>query len=299
MDTVKKNTEASQSKAGVLATSPLGGEGAFLYELVESRSQLTQRFPHKPTAEIFVGDVFEFLFAGDGRSANYAKTEAEYKRLKSNLALLLAETSKDEQEVETLTEAFFAALPGLYKTLLTDAQAILDFDPAAQSIAEVVVAYPGFFATVVYRLSHQLWRQGVKLLPRLFTEFAHSKTGIDIHPGAQIESAFAIDHGTGIVIGETTVIGRNVKLYQGVTLGALNVEKSLASSKRHPTIQDDVVIYSGATILGGETVIGSGSIIGGNVWLTHGVPDNSVVYHKSEIKIKDKNPFPEPINFII
>ncbi|GAA4732141.1 serine O-acetyltransferase EpsC [Flavisolibacter ginsenosidimutans] len=274
-------------------------EANFLYELTESRSELSQRFPDKHTAETFVGDAFHFLFVAGGKKMNYVQTEAEYKRLKSNLALLLAETSKNEAEVETIANTFFAELPHLYKILLQDAQAILDFDPAAQSIAEVVVAYPGFFATVVYRLSHQLWKQGVKLLPRLFTEFAHSKTGIDIHPGARIGTAFAIDHGTGIVVGETTVIGSNVKLYQGVTLGALNVAKELARSKRHPTIEDEVVIYSGATILGGETVIGKGSIIGGNVWLTYSVPSNSVVYHKSEIKIKDKNPFPEPINFII
>jgi serine O-acetyltransferase len=182
---------------------------------------------------------------------------------------------------------------------LKDAQAILDFDPAAQSIAEVVVAYPGFYATVVYRLSNQLWKQGVRLLPRLFSEYAHSKTGIDIHPGAAIGESFAIDHGTGIVIGETTVIGDRVKIYQGVTLGALNVSKEAARTKRHPTIKNNVVIYSGATILGGQTIIGEGSIIGGNVWLTNSVPSNSVVYHKSEIKIKDKDPFPEPINFII
>lgn len=271
----------------------------FLYELVETRTELTQRFPDKQTAETFVSDVFHFLFVNNGRKMNYAQAEAEYKKLQSNLALLLAETSSNEAEVEALTEAFFKELPALYKVLLGDAQAILDFDPAAQSIAEVVVAYPGFFATVVYRLSHQLWKQGVKILPRLFTEYAHGKTGIDIHPGAEIGSAFAIDHGTGIVVGETTVIGNNVKLYQGVTLGALNVEKSLASSKRHPTVEDEVVIYSGATILGGDTVIGKGSIIGGNVWLTYSVPANTVVYHKSEIKLKDKNPFPEPINFII
>ncbi len=271
----------------------------FLYELVENRDSLTQRFPDKRSAETFASDVFHFLFVADAKKATYAQTETEYNRLQSNLALLLAETSTTEEEVETVTENFFRELPHLYKILLQDAQAILDFDPAAQSIAEVVVAYPGFFATVVYRLSHQLWRQGVKLLPRLFTEYAHSKTGIDIHPAASIGHAFAIDHGTGIVVGETTVIGNHVKLYQGVTLGALNVAKSLASSKRHPTIQDEVVIYSGATILGGDTIIGKGSIIGGNVWLTYSVPSNSVVYHQSEIKIKDRNPFPEPINFII
>lgn len=271
----------------------------FLYNLTANRANLTQRFPDKRSAETFVSDVFHFLFVADAKKATLAQTEAEYGRLQSNLALLLAETSRNEAEMETVTETFFAALPQLYKTLLQDAQAILDFDPAAQSIAEVVVAYPGFFATVVYRLSHQLWKQGVKLLPRLFTEYAHSKTGIDIHPRAQIGTYFAIDHGTGIVVGETTVIGHNVKLYQGVTLGALNVAKSLASTKRHPTIEDEVVIYSGATILGGDTVIGKGSIIGGNVWLTYSVPSNSVVYHQSEIKIKDRNPFPEPINFII
>jgi serine O-acetyltransferase len=162
-----------------------------------------------------------------------------------------------------------------------------------------MAAYPGFYATVVYRLTNQLWKQGIPFLPRFFSEYAHSKTGIDIHPGAEIGDSLAIDHGTGIVIGETTIIGNNVKLYQGVTLGALNVAKDCASMKRHPTIEDDVIIYSGATILGGETVIGKGSVIGGNVWLTYSVPANSVVYHKSEIKVKDKEPFPEPLNFVI
>jgi serine O-acetyltransferase len=243
--------------------------------------------------------VFQFLFVRSKNEDSPAKSEAAYNRLQFDFASLLLDVVGDEAQAETQAGAFFQQLPALYKTLLKDAQAILDFDPAAQSIAEVVTAYPGFYATVVYRLSHQLWKQGIKLLPRLFTEYAHSKTGIDIHPSAQIGGAFAIDHGTGIVIGETTIIGNHVKLYQGVTLGALNVAKSLASSKRHPTIEDEVVIYAGATILGGETVIGKGSIIGGNVWLTYSVPPNSVVYHQSEIRIKDRNPFPEPINFII
>jgi serine O-acetyltransferase len=175
----------------------------------------------------------------------------------------------------------------------------LKFDPAARSVEEVLVAYPGFYATAVYRLSHQLWEQGVEILPRLFTEYAHSKTGVDIHPGAHIGESFCIDHGTGIVIGETTIIGNNVKIYQGVTLGALQVSKDSAIVKRHPTIEDNVTIYSGATILGGQTVIGHDSIIGGNVWLTYSVPSFSVVYHKSEVKVRDKNPFPEPLNFVI
>jgi serine O-acetyltransferase len=275
-------------------------EGAnFLYELLESKKELAASFPDKLAAETFIEDVFQFLFVRSRNENNLLKSEASYQRLQYNFAALLLEVIAEDSEANAQTEIFFQQLPKLYKALLKDAQAILDFDPAAQSIAEVVTAYPGFYATVVYRLSHQLWKQGIKLLPRLFTEYAHSKTGIDIHPSAQIGHAFAIDHGTGIVVGETTIIGNNVKLYQGVTLGALNVAKSLASRKRHPTIEDEVVIYAGATILGGETVIGKGSIIGGNVWLTYSVPPNSVVYHKSEIKIKDKDPFPEPINFII
>lgn len=274
-------------------------ERNFIQDLVNSQSEVALHFPNKLAAENFINDVFQFLFIRDGRKASVEKTEAEYKRLQMNFSLLLSETIEDETRQQEQTAAFFATVPQLYRSLLKDAQAILDFDPAAHGIAEVVVAYPGFFATVVYRLSHQLWRQGVHLLPRLFSEYAHSKTGIDIHPAATIGHSFAIDHGTGIVIGETTIIGNQVKLYQGVTLGALHVEKSLASSKRHPTIEDEVVIYSGATILGGQTTVGSGSIIGGNVWLTSSVPANSVVYHKSEVKIKDKDPFPEPINFII
>lgn len=274
-------------------------EAQFLYELAGSQMGAIQQFPDKLAAELFIDEVFQFLFISSSRGTDYAKTEAEYKRLKNNFASLLAETHSGEEEIKNQGANFFAQLPKLYQALLKDARAILDFDPAAQSIAEVVVAYPGFYATVVYRLSHQLWRQGVRLLPRLFSEYAHSKTGIDIHPGAQIGESFAIDHGTGIVIGETTIIGDHVKIYQGVTLGALNVSKEFASTKRHPSIKDNVVIYSGATILGGQTIIGEGSVIGGNVWLTHSVPTNSVVYHKSEIKIKDKDPFPEPINFII
>ncbi|MBC7868312.1 MAG: serine acetyltransferase, partial [Gloeobacteraceae cyanobacterium ES-bin-316] len=187
----------------------------------------------------------------------------------------------------------------VYNALLKDAEAILQFDPAAESIEEVLVAYPGFYATAIYRLSNILWKQGVKILPRVFAEYAHSKTGIDIHPGAAIGSSFFIDHGTGIVIGETTIIGNNVKIYQGVTLGALSVNKHLAKSKRHPTIEDNVVIYSGATILGGETVIGKNSVIGGNVWLTNSVLPQSIVYHKSEVTIRDKNPLPDVLNFVI
>lgn len=160
--------------------------------------------------------------------------------------------------------------------LLLDATAIYEGDPAAESIDEVILAYPGFFAIAAHRIAHELYGRA-PLFPRLLTEFAHRATGIDIHPGAQIGPSFAIDHGTGIVIGETAILGERVRLYQGVTLGAVRVNKGLERAKRHPTIGDNVVIYANATILGGDTVIGNGSRIGGNVWLTRGVPPYSVV----------------------
>lgn len=180
---------------------------------------------------------------------------------------------------------FFHDLPKLYAGLNKDAGAIYEGDPAAVNEYEVIRTYPGFFAISFYRIAHKLLRLGIPLLPRILTEYAHSKTGIDIHPGAEIGEYFFIDHGTGIVIGETTKIGNRVKLYQGVNLGALSVEKEMQTHKRHPTVEDNVVIYSGATILGGDTVIGHDSIIGGNVWLIKSVPPNSKVFHKPAIDV--------------
>ena len=174
-------------------------------------------------------------------------------------------------------EVFFEKLPKLAEVLDLDAQAALAGDPAAYSREEVIVTYPGFYAVCIYRLAHSLYELGIPLLPRLMTEYAHEKTGIDINPGAKIGESFFLDHGTGVVIGETAIIGKNVKIYQGVTLGALSVKKKLQSIKRHPTIEDDVVIYANATILGGETVIGKGSIIGGNTWIIASVAPGSVV----------------------
>ena len=172
---------------------------------------------------------------------------------------------------------FLASIPALRRRLALDVQAAYDGDPAAKSFDEIISSYPGFHAVTVYRVAHELHRLGVPLLPRMMTEWAHSQTGIDIHPGARIGESFFIDHGTGVVIGETTLIGSNVKIYQGVTLGALSFPKDesgnvIRDTKRHPTIEDDVVIYSGATILGGETVIGRSSVVGGNVWITHSIP---------------------------
>ncbi|MEI6949325.1 serine O-acetyltransferase EpsC [Paraflavisolibacter sp. H34] len=275
-------------------------EEVFIRELLNNNRRRIQFFPDKQTAENFIEQLFEFMFVGQiCKHYEAVSLSNTYQQLKNTFAALLFEVVPEEEKAKADTALFFDALPFIYQTLLKDAEAILQSDPAARSLEEVLAAYPGFYATVIYRLSHQLWKQGVSILPRLFSEYAHSKTGIDIHPGAEIGEAFAIDHGTGVVVGETTVIGNHVKLYQGVTLGALNVSKENASTKRHPTIEDNVVIYSGATILGGKTVIGTGCVIGGNVWLTYSVPPNSVVYHKSEIRVKDKDPFPEPLNFVI
>lgn len=275
-------------------------EEKFIQQLLNNTRECLLHFPDKETAEEFIDELFQFLFTSPNqKDANVKNMTGQLFQLQSTFEALVFETYSDADKAKKNGTKFFDALPELYQTLLKDAEAILQSDPAAKSIGEVMAAYPGFYATVVYRLSNQLWKQGITLLPRLFSEYAHSKTGIDIHPGAKIGEAFSIDHGTGIVIGETTIIGDNVKIYQGVTLGALNVSKDKASMKRHPTIEDNVIIYSGATILGGDTTIGNGSVIGGNVWLTNSVPSNSVVYHKSEIHVKDNHQFPEPLNFVI
>lgn len=186
---------------------------------------------------------------------------------------------------------FLQKLPRIRQLLMLDVQAAFEGDPAAKGIDEVILAYPGLFAVMVYRLAHELHLQGVQLIPRIMTEYAHSVTGIDIHPAAVIGKRFFIDHGTGVVIGETCVIGDNVKIYQGVTLGALSIPKDkdgkvIRNGKRHPTIEDDVVIYAGATILGGQTVIGRGSVIGGNVWLIESVPPGSKVINKPIIEMQ-------------
>lgn len=194
----------------------------------------------------------------------------------------------DDCNHPAISAKFFDQLSEIFRLLNSDIRAINQGDPAATSAFEVIRAYPGFRALCFYRISHALHMLGVPLLPRILTEYAHGKTGIDIHPAAIIGENFMIDHGTGIVIGETAVIGRYVKMYQGVTLGALSVTKSMAMTKRHPTIEDHVVIYSGATILGGNTVVGENSVIGGNVWLTQSVPAGSLVYHNPEITVIER-----------
>lgn len=207
------------------------------------------------------------------------------KQEKALLVLLNSTKACETFDNDAIVQLFFDGLPELYRKMNTDIQAMLNGDPAAKSEFEIIRSYPGFLAISLYRIAHTLLKAGVPLIPRILTEHGHSVTGIDIHPGAQIGEYLYIDHGTGLVIGETTVIGNHVKMYQGVTLGALSVEKYMSDTKRHPTIEDHVIIYSGATILGGETIIGANSVIGGNVWLTRSVPAGSTVYHQSSVKV--------------
>jgi serine O-acetyltransferase len=256
-------------------------------------SELT--IPNQKVVEKAIKSVFELLFPTT-HSFTEAEIESNRSQLQAQFGEILSGLTANHKEV---TETFFKNLEKIKKGLIKDARFILASDPAATELIEVIAIYPGFFAIFCYRLANFIAHLKVPLFPRMITEFAHRVTGIDIHPLATIGSPFAIDHGTGIVIGETTNIGNNVKLYQGVTLGALSVDKSKASKKRHPTIEDNVVLYSGCTILGGQTVVGRNSIIGGNVWLTESIAPFSVVYHKSEIIVRNQNGFQEPINFII
>ena len=216
-------------------------------------------------------------------------TGSLYFKLKKQIALSLS-CSDNEEKAEQITDGFFERLPELQRILATDIQATFDSDPAAKCKDEIVLSYPGFYAIFVYRMAHVLYEYGVPFLPRMMTEHAHSKTGIDINPGATIGESFFIDHGTGIVIGETTVIGKGVKLYQGVTLGALSPRhgQSLSGVKRHPTVEDNVTVYSGASILGGETVIGEGAVIGGNAFVLESVEKGARVSVKPPELIVNK-----------
>jgi len=189
---------------------------------------------------------------------------------------------------ESLWNEFQGQFPSIRKKLDLDAASFLKNDPASTCIKEVYLAYPGFYAISIYRLSHQLYLLKVPILPRMMSEYVHGITGIDIHPGATIGESFFVDHGTGIVIGETSIIKSNVKIFQGVTLGGIQVKKEMQSTKRHPTIEDNVTIYANATILGGDIIIGANSTIGANVWITQSVPENSLVTYQTEIKIRPK-----------
>ncbi|MGN6640565.1 MAG: serine O-acetyltransferase EpsC [Mucilaginibacter sp.] len=258
------------------------------YQRILDKQQITGAVPSNKEIAGWALQVIRLLYPEQSKRLYtfVHQLEAEFVRLESELCELLDATrGKHHEENEQIAKAFFNSLPELYRLLNADIQATFAGDPAAKSEFEVIRAYPGFYAISFYRLAHLLYKLEVPLIPRILTEYAHSKTGIDIHPAARIDEYFHIDHGTGVVIGETCQIGRHVKLFQGVTLGALSVSKTSENVKRHPTVEDNVIIYAGATILGGRTVIGEGSIIGGNVWLTKSVPPYSKVYHTHEVSL--------------
>ncbi len=200
-----------------------------------------------------------------------------------------ADRQATADEARAFTLALLAHVPSLRSALTLDVQALLEGDPAVRSREEVILAYPGLRAVLVHRVAHFFWDNGVRLLARMMSEVVHGETGIDIHPGATIGHHFYIDHGTGVVIGETTVIGDHVKIYQGVSLGALSVSKRLQDKKRHPTLEDHVTIYAGATILGGDTIVGRHSVVGGNVWLVRSVPPWSVVEHEASVRVGSRD----------
>lgn len=241
-------------------------------------------FSLKSKTEIFTDKLFHTLFDIN------VSVEKNIKQLGRDFDEITSIACFDtEVSCEVVWKSFLAKLPEIIEKLNLDAQEILDNDPAANTIEEVYLAYPGFYAIAVYRFSHEFYKINMPLIPRLMSEYAHHLTGIDINPGAKIGRYFFIDHGTGIVIGETTIIKNYVKIYQGVTLGALQVSKDMKNKKRHPTVEDNVTIYANATILGGKTIIGENCTIGGNVWITESVPKNNLVYHTSKTKLKSKN----------
>jgi len=263
-------------------------EAKFLDSII-FRQNKQQVVPSNQTIANWAQNLLNLIFPERGASTNYTQEilKGVFFELKEELQFILKSTKACKKDhYKDIADAFFEQLPEVYRKLSTDLASLVDGDPAAQSEFEIIRCYPGFFATAMYRFAHELYMLDVPYIPRIITEYAHTVTGIDIHPAAVIGEYLYIDHGTGLVIGETTVIGNHVKLYQGVTLGALSVDKSKSNTKRHPTIGNHVIIYSGATILGGLTVVGDHSLIGGNVWLTTSVPENSTVYHQAEIKIK-------------
>ena len=258
-------------------------ENQFIQQLYQSH-QAARRVPSPESVCRWLNGLLKLLFPelADRRYRHEREFSQHYADTRLELFAILETLEADlQQSPETIEAAFMDRLPSVHALLLKDAAAILAGDPAAVSQTEVIRTYPGFFAIAVYRLAHEFYLLGIPLIPRILTEHAHNQTGIDIHPGARIGERFCIDHGTGVVIGETVEIGNDVKLDQGVTLGALSVRKEMAQTKRHPTIEDRVVIYSGATILGGDTVIGHDSMIGGNTWITESIPPFSRLYYQT------------------
>ncbi len=262
----------------------------------------TEDFPNRQNVVSILSDIQSIIFPGFRVAEDIDSVNIRYitgQKVNNIIANLTREIQKamiytkaqtcNHDEIGNITEshcfklseqtaiALIEEIPEIRRKIQLDTIAAFNGDPAAKSNEEVVLSYPGLEAILVYRIAHFLYKSGVPIIPRIMSEHVHGKTGIDIHPGATIGESFFIDHGTGVVVGETCVIGNNVKIYQGVTLGALSVKKNLQNKKRHPTIEDDVTIYANATILGGETTIGRGSTIGGNTWVTESVPAESVI----------------------
>ncbi len=260
-------------------------------DFIKSRGRFLQnskgKVPQKREVYNFIDEIIGYLFP--------ILSDIEDKELEkpiddilNKLKKLLCSYDSKLDSLENTISEFKESLPEIYNLLTSDAVAIYEGDPAAESIEEVIICYPGFYAITVYRIAHQLNNLSIPVIPRILSEYAHSKTGIDIHAKAKIGESFCIDHGTGIVIGETSKIGNSVKIYQGVTIGALSVSKDFTGTKRHPTIEDNAVIYAGSTILGGNTIIGHDTIIGGNVWLTQSVEPHSIVLNQNKIYLKNK-----------
>jgi serine O-acetyltransferase len=283
----------------------------FIHSVYQKQYEDVHRYGGKVVAAEFVSELFEIIFAGYFSE----KTFKDISQVEDALALFFLNTKRrispylqmregkkleGALDIDGVIFELKQKLPQVYEQIWEDANAAYEGDPAAESVKEVVLAYSGFYAIAVHRIAHILYNLSIPIFPRMISGFAHEKTGIDIHPGAKIGRSFFMDHGTGIVIGGTTEIANNVKIYQGVTLGAISVSKELANVKRHPTIEDNVIIYSGATILGGKTVIGKNSVIGGNAWVTGSVPPFSIVYQTNEMKVRNSQDIPpSTVDFVI
>ena len=290
---MKQKTGSFETRIQALADDILADYGN--ERVIDRLETFTQ--PDRQIIEELIGKLLRLVFPGYFRDYAYRiynpknslsaliEDVAFHLNRQIGIALTGGDQEKDvDSQAEDITAAFLSRLPEIRSYVETDLQAAYDGDPAASSKAEVIIAYPGLYAITVNRLAHALYQLKVPLIPRIMTEYAHSRTGIDIHPGAQIGRYFFIDHGTGIVIGETTVIGDSVKIYQGVTLGALSTRggQKLHGRRRHPTIEDNVTIYAGASILGGETIIGHDSVIGSNVFITHPIAPGTRVSIKNQ-----------------
>jgi serine O-acetyltransferase len=274
-------------------------ESFFIQKIYEKHKGCT-RCPSTVLVPQFFTDLLGILFPNFASTPvlDFVEFQKRIQMIDMEMVQILSRNSIEEDtDPIKQSEDFFKGLPTVYDKLQLDIDAMYAGDPAAKTREEIIRSYPGFYAIAAYRIANSLSKLGVSNIPRMITEHAHGKTGIDIHPNANIGDSFCIDHGTGVVIGETTDIGQHVKVYQGVTLGALSVNKEDAKVKRHPTIEDNVVIYAGATILGGNTTVGKNSIVGGNVWLTKSIPAESKVYYKAQMHTDNGSEKPDLIIF--